>query len=316
MANPEHLKILKQGVEVWNEWRMRKNYKPPKLIDLRIQGVEVSNLWMKEGQPDLLGANLISEDLSGADLSGADLRAANLFGAKLIGANLSGANLKAALLYLSDLSGADLTEARMISTDLVGANITGAFLYGTARDNWNIKGIKCDYIYFDKKGKERTPKDRDFRPGEFEELYKALPTFEYYFEKGFTPIDAVVIDQVVQAINKRHPEFHIDIVSFDKRGIPHATFTVLQKEAADLALQKITSAYEKKIKYLEGQKDQANAMLSQFMTKLIEQPKVMTGDKIEIHCGGDASVAKDQANASIVKGDNSSVPGDDNEMKE
>ncbi len=23
MANPEHLAILKQGVEVWNEWRKR-----------------------------------------------------------------------------------------------------------------------------------------------------------------------------------------------------------------------------------------------------------------------------------------------------
>jgi hypothetical protein len=36
MANPEHLSILKQGVEAWNEWR-RANYIKPDLsrADLR-----------------------------------------------------------------------------------------------------------------------------------------------------------------------------------------------------------------------------------------------------------------------------------------
>jgi len=52
---------------------------------------------------------------------------------------------------------------------------------------------------------ERIPKDRDFRPGEFEELYKQLPTFEYYFEGGFTPLDPLIMNQVVTAINERHP---------------------------------------------------------------------------------------------------------------
>ena len=43
MANEEHLKILEQGVEVWNKWLSENPNKRP--------------------------------DLSGADLSGADLRA-------------------------------------------------------------------------------------------------------------------------------------------------------------------------------------------------------------------------------------------------
>ena len=71
MANEEHLKILKQGVEQWNKWRLENAIRPD------LSGA------------DLSGANLSGADLSGANLSGADLSGANLSGADLSGANLS-----------------------------------------------------------------------------------------------------------------------------------------------------------------------------------------------------------------------------------
>ncbi|WP_181256577.1 hypothetical protein [Merismopedia glauca] len=37
MANPEHLHILKQGVEVWNQWR-EKNYR----IEIDLSGADLS----------------------------------------------------------------------------------------------------------------------------------------------------------------------------------------------------------------------------------------------------------------------------------
>ena len=74
MANEEHLKILKQGVEQWNKWRLENAIRPD------LGGANLSKC-----QPEL------SADLSGADLSGADLSGANLIGANLSGANLSGA---------------------------------------------------------------------------------------------------------------------------------------------------------------------------------------------------------------------------------
>jgi uncharacterized protein YjbI with pentapeptide repeats len=55
MANQEHLDILKQGVQVWNQWR--------------------------KGHPDIVLPDLNRADLSGADLNGANLRRANLYGA-------------------------------------------------------------------------------------------------------------------------------------------------------------------------------------------------------------------------------------------
>jgi Pentapeptide repeats (8 copies) len=69
MANKEHLTILKQGVEVWNEWR-RKN---------------------REIKPDLRGADLRKVDLKEADFIEADIRSTNFTGANLKGANFTGA---------------------------------------------------------------------------------------------------------------------------------------------------------------------------------------------------------------------------------
>jgi len=59
--NEEHLAILNQGVDVWNEWR----------VDNR------------DIVPDLREANLFKADLRGADLGGANLTGVNLPGANL-----------------------------------------------------------------------------------------------------------------------------------------------------------------------------------------------------------------------------------------
>jgi hypothetical protein len=55
MANPEHLEILKQGVEVWNQWRKHNSGITPDLF-----------------KASLFGAILIEADLIGADLRVAD----------------------------------------------------------------------------------------------------------------------------------------------------------------------------------------------------------------------------------------------------
>ena len=88
MANEEHLKILKQGVKAWNDWR--------------------------EENPE------IWPNLSHANLHSANLGAANLRGANLSGANLIEANLRAA-----DLSEAHLTDTVLKETVLGNTNLSG-----------------------------------------------------------------------------------------------------------------------------------------------------------------------------------------------
>ena len=71
MANPEHLSILKRGVQAWNEWREEnsRNITAGPRLDLR-------------------DADLSRSDLNAADLSRADLNGANLTNSTMLSATL------------------------------------------------------------------------------------------------------------------------------------------------------------------------------------------------------------------------------------
>jgi hypothetical protein len=146
VANEEHLRILRQGVDIWNRWRKEHP-------DIR---------------PDLRVADLSEADLSEADLSGADLCEADLFGALLHEADLREAllrevDLREALLNwadlrLADLSGANLREAflsgaklngaKLSGTDLIAADLSGADLGGVDLNGVNLSGAKVGWTVF------------------------------------------------------------------------------------------------------------------------------------------------------------------------
>jgi hypothetical protein len=126
MANKEHLSILKQGVEVWNQWRKEHPDIQPDLIRANLRGAFL--IGANFIGANLRGADLVDADLRNANLSEANLSEANLTGAKLIGADLIGAFLIGAYLIQADLNEADLRNASLIGADLIGAVLTGADL--------------------------------------------------------------------------------------------------------------------------------------------------------------------------------------------
>ena len=155
MANPEHLAILKQGVEQWNKWRQHFDAKPD-LSEADLSGARLdgASLWganlhganlhgaYLDGanlrKADLRAANINGAGLSGADLSATDLSEADLGYATLIGANLSGrTNLRGAFLFGADLNGASLSEAH-----LNGANLSKASLRGTNFDRADLEAAE------------------------------------------------------------------------------------------------------------------------------------------------------------------------------
>ncbi len=147
MANPEHLEILKQGIEQWNRWREEHADVLPDLREADLFAANLSaadregnpwpgNLWRADlSGADLSKANLGRTDLSEANLRGAKLRRANLSWADLREANLGGANLRRADLSMADLFMADLGGANLNGADLTATNLSGAVL-SKADLNW------------------------------------------------------------------------------------------------------------------------------------------------------------------------------------
>jgi len=112
MANQEQLdKLLKHGVQAWNEWRDKN---PVVKIDL--------------SDASLTGTNLRDVDLRRADLRRADLSDADLNHALLCDALLSDALLRRAILHDANLWGADLTRADLTHASFGGANLSAAKL--------------------------------------------------------------------------------------------------------------------------------------------------------------------------------------------
>ena len=110
MANPEHLKILKQGVIAWNNWKADNRRVTPHLSQADLAKIDLKiNIGNLEGL--IRGAYFRGAELKGADLTGADLSWVDL-----IGANLSGANLRGANLLNSDLSGSNLEGIKIGGT--------------------------------------------------------------------------------------------------------------------------------------------------------------------------------------------------------
>lgn len=132
----DHLTLLRQGVEAWNQWR---NDYPDEDVDLsgaNLSGAKLRNADLSGA--DLSRAYLTGVDLSGADLSGTGLGAADLSGARLSRAELSSADLSGANLSRANLSGANLSGATISRANLSGVNLSGVNLSGATISRANL----------------------------------------------------------------------------------------------------------------------------------------------------------------------------------
>jgi hypothetical protein len=206
IANPEHLKILRQGVEIWNQWRINNPAIKPDLREANL-----NKAYLREAiliKADLRGADLREANLRGTDLREADLRETNLRGADLREANLTEANLREANLAEANLRSADLRAARLINVNLDSANLTGAELWETQRAGWSIKGSICEYAYWDLEAKEKT----SYHPSEFERLFAAQTKIRLFYKDGISPLEISTLPALIQHIVDYHPDCNLRFV--------------------------------------------------------------------------------------------------------
>lgn len=164
MPNQEHLALLRQGVNIWNQWRKENPKVRPDFRELKLGKAILTRADLSGA--DLRGANLRKSDLSklpsGANvtgklvvgdppqfskfdypfadvsLSGADFREADLRNANLSEADLRGANLNNANLSEVDLREASFYEATIIGMNLSKANLGKANLSKVRFSNINF----------------------------------------------------------------------------------------------------------------------------------------------------------------------------------
>ncbi|GHO96093.1 hypothetical protein KSF_061410 [Reticulibacter mediterranei] len=151
MANQRHVDILKQGVEVWNKWRLEIEEKQKSVVAPDLSGIDLSGMNLSGAfhySTDFRKSNLSSTYIQGSNLTQADFRYATLVDADLnhsalLLADFSNADLRKASIYLAyldraTLCNANLQDARLFESKFRGANLTGANLSGANLDSVDL----------------------------------------------------------------------------------------------------------------------------------------------------------------------------------
>lgn len=272
MANPEHLRIIRQGAKVWNQWKldnsiMRPDLSEAYLSDLILDGAYLSNTNFYRA--NLFKANLIGADLFAANLSGANLSEANLSEAILTEANLhsaklnrailrdaqivlaslcytnlseadlTGANLFGADLMEANISKANLKDARFLATRLIEANLNGAtlsqtWLWETQRSKWSIKGIICESVYWDRDAKEKT----FYQPGDFERLFSEQNKIKLFYKDGANLLEIATLPSIIKNLEEKHPGCKLSFQSIEETS-GGAIATLVLEESKDIAVEEI-----------------------------------------------------------------------------
>ena len=161
IANQEHLNLLKQGAEVWNQWRQEHSNIQPDLMGADLHGVSFYGADLHDTK--FCGADLSYAYLGGARLNEADLRGAILKETNCSAATLWQADLRTALiegvnLYRANLSGADLSQARFVRADLTetilwNAKLWNAIFFDTSFKRTNLSladfsGAQFTWVFF------------------------------------------------------------------------------------------------------------------------------------------------------------------------
>lgn len=155
MANEKHLKILKEGVDAWNEWRDRDLSVRPDLSFADLNGKRLVGIYFT--QTDLTGVELrranlrkgyfIHAKVKDADFSSAGLEYTNFEGADLRDVRFTDAKLEHSNFRSADISGANMESADLYYADFSDSNLSGSRLCKAGLRNtnmWNANLSKAD----------------------------------------------------------------------------------------------------------------------------------------------------------------------------
>jgi uncharacterized protein YjbI with pentapeptide repeats len=228
------------------------NFEGTNLSGADLSGIDLSGI-------DVSKATLIESNLSRANLTGTDLSGLDLTGANLEGTNLSEKNLSRVNLKRANLRDANLQVARLIHANLDGADLTGAYIWEAQRAGWSIKGITCEYVYWDKDAKEKT----EYAPGEFERLFSDHTKIRLLYKDGISPLEIATLPALIQ---------HLD----DVQGCALRFVNITESAGGavvELAIENTENLSSELVKQLQGQLQAAANQAVEFERKLFLEAK-------------------------------------------
>ena len=146
MANEEHLAILRQGVRVWNNWRMCNPEIIPDLSSAvfdRSDTIFLNDLDLFEvnfSKVNLTQTKFIEADLSEADFSEAILNGGDFSKSILSGAILNRASIESATFIGTKLNKAKINYSNLLNSDFSKAKLVKASLCGSSLNNSILEG--------------------------------------------------------------------------------------------------------------------------------------------------------------------------------
>jgi uncharacterized protein YjbI with pentapeptide repeats len=299
---------------------VRVKLRAANLSKVNLSGANLSYADFNGG--NLVGANLSEAIISEADLSEANLRWADFSGADLIAAyifasDLTGVNLSKADLYAADfknanlckakLSGASLQAARLLDTKLDGATLTGACLWETQRAGWSIKGVICEYVYWDEAREIRSI----YSPSEFERLFADRTKVRLFYKDGINPLEIATIPALIKHLEALHPGVGLRLVNIREDSGGVVVELAIEGDKLPEQLKYLKEALEteaqQKAEYLRQALNEREAnlqlqgevkQLTSFVDKLIARGSIIMGDTNTYNVSGQAGAVGENASAS------------------
>jgi len=152
MANPEHVAILKQGVEVWNRWRAENPDVIPDLNGANLEKVQLREINLEGStivEANLREAMIFESQLMRVNFENSDLSNTNFWGSELTSANLKYTKLARAQFITANLSLSDFSYADLCGAVLMGANLTATKLNHAKILNANFIGAQLVWAHLD-----------------------------------------------------------------------------------------------------------------------------------------------------------------------
>lgn len=170
MADEQHIEILRQGADAWNQWRRENPKIRPDLsnTDLSLNKLRQWEVFaIKHQSPDLATLAGLTQD-EGFTFRGYDLR----------GANLRRSNFTSQVFHNADLRNSDLTEAEFAEAVFIGTDMRGADLSGAGMSRANFSLAKLNKARLHKVNLAGAVLLRtDFTQADFTEAYLAGANF-------------------------------------------------------------------------------------------------------------------------------------------